>query len=211
MKPSRRAVSCRTPSYSPTAGSFFSTVHRQVRLGTETCVLFYCSILFPALRIRHIVLINYSLFPITAKKNTQFKDQVGQSNADNPAFQGVLYDPTAPAGSRFSQTDLPTSSIPRMYHSTATLTPNGTIMIAGSNPNVDVTTVKYATEYRVEWLSPSYLNQPRPTYTGLPATIDYGSMFTLQITLPPSATTATGKCLHLISFPLIFDSYGLFC
>jgi hypothetical protein len=39
-------------------------------------------------------------------------------------------------------------------------------MVAGSNPNGDVSTVKYATEYRVEWLSPAYLSQPQPSYTG---------------------------------------------
>ena len=83
-----------------------------------------------------------------------------------------------------------------MYHSTATLTPNATIMIAGSNPNLDVSTVKYATEYRVEWLTPSYLNLPRPTYTGLPATIGYGTQFTLQMTLPPNTTGVTGACLY---------------
>ncbi|KAF8511439.1 glyoxal oxidase N-terminus-domain-containing protein [Gautieria morchelliformis] len=116
---------------------------------------------------------------------------IGQSNADNPAFQGFYYDPNAPAGSRFSQTDLPTSNIARMYHSIATMTPNGTIMLAGSNPNLDVTTVKYATEYRVEWLSPSYLNLPRPTYSGLPSTINYGTTFTLSITLPSSSASAT--------------------
>jgi hypothetical protein len=126
------------------------------------------------------------------RPSTQVKHQIGHSNADNPAFQGVLYDPTAPAGSRFSQADLPTSSIARLYHSVATLTPNGTIMLAGSNPNDDVSTVKFATEYRVEWLTPSYLSQPRPTYTGLPATIDFGTTFTLQVTLPSSVTSVTG-------------------
>jgi hypothetical protein len=65
-------------------------------------------------------------------------------------------------------------------------------MIAGSNPNNDVSTVKYATEYRVEWLSPAYLSQPRPTYTGLPATVDFGTTFMLQVTLLATATSVTG-------------------
>jgi len=102
-------------------------------------------------------------------------NQIGQSNADNPAFQGVYYDPNAPAGRRFSQADLPISNIPRMYHSVATLTPNATIMIAGSNPNLDVSTNEYGTEYRVEWLTPSYLKGPRPMYTNLPSTINFGT------------------------------------
>lgn len=79
-----------------------------------------------------------------------------------------------------------------MYHSVATLTPNGTIMLAGSNPNNDVSTVKYATEYRVEWITPSYLNGVRPTYTGLPSTVNFGTTFTLNVNLPASATGVTG-------------------
>ncbi|KAG8712628.1 hypothetical protein FRC08_014291 [Ceratobasidium sp. 394] len=97
-------------------------------------------------------------------------DQIGQSNADNPAFQPLLYDPAAPAGSRFSSTGMPTSGIARLYHSVATLLPDGRVMIAGSNPNVDVETRKYRTEYQVEYISPPYMTKTRPAYSGLPAT-----------------------------------------
>jgi hypothetical protein len=47
------------------------------------------------------------------------QNQVGLSNADNPVYQPVLYDPEAPAGKRFSSEGLPTSNIPRLYHSVA--------------------------------------------------------------------------------------------
>ncbi|KAL0064903.1 hypothetical protein AAF712_008156 [Marasmius tenuissimus] len=57
------------------------------------------------------------------------RDQVGQSNADNPAFTPVVYDPTAPEGSRFSSSGIPASTIPRVYHSTASLTPNGSVLL----------------------------------------------------------------------------------
>ncbi|KAJ6542850.1 glyoxal oxidase N-terminus-domain-containing protein [Mycena capillaripes] len=117
-------------------------------------------------------------------------DAVGASNADNPAFTPVIYDPAAPVGRRFSSAGLVASTIPRMYHSTATLTPNGTIMLAGSNPNLDVTeanaTIKYPTEYRrvLEFYSPPYMNVARPSYTGLPATINYNVHFKLAVNLP---------------------------
>ncbi|KAK7689291.1 hypothetical protein QCA50_007082 [Cerrena zonata] len=39
------------------------------------------------------------------------KDQVGASDADNPVFNPVLYDPTAPAGRRFSSAGMPTSDM----------------------------------------------------------------------------------------------------
>jgi hypothetical protein len=64
-----------------------------------------------------------------ADRNGQVANQVGASNADNPAFQPVRYDPSAPAGSRFSSAGIPASTIARMYHSTASLTPNGTILL----------------------------------------------------------------------------------
>jgi hypothetical protein len=139
---------------------------------------------------------------LSPDSSTQVGDLIGQSNADNPAFQAVIYNPTAPVGYRFSQNDLPTSNIARMYHSVASLTPNGTIMLAGSNPNTQVSTIKFATEYRVEWLTPSYLNGPRPSYTALPSTIGFGTTFTLQVTLPSSATSVIGA--HIIDRQPVF-------
>ncbi|KAK0457544.1 glyoxal oxidase N-terminus-domain-containing protein [Desarmillaria tabescens] len=124
-------------------------------------------------------------------------DPVGQSNADNPAFTPVVYDPSAPAGSRFSSAGIPATNIARVYHSTVSLTPNGTIMLAGSNPNVDVTTTKYPTEYRMEFYSPPYMARPRPTYTGLPATVNYGEEFTLNVNLPSSATNVSVSLMDL--------------
>ncbi|CAE6537759.1 unnamed protein product [Rhizoctonia solani] len=111
-------------------------------------------------------------------------DQIGQSNADNPAFTPVLYNPAAAAGGRFSSAGMPTSNIARLYHSVATLLPDGRVMIAGSNPNFDVTTNKYHTEYQVEYISPPYMTKTRPTYSGLPATWNYGQNQTLNITMP---------------------------
>ncbi|KAF7793157.1 hypothetical protein EIP86_004266 [Pleurotus ostreatoroseus] len=113
-------------------------------------------------------------------------DQVGASNADNPVFTPVLYDPTAPVGQRFSQAEMPTSDIPRLYHSIATLTPSGNIMIAGSNPNLDRSEVKYGTEYRVEWLSPPYMSGDRPSIVSAPKKIEFGTAAQLDIQLPSS-------------------------
>ncbi|KAJ7599807.1 glyoxal oxidase N-terminus-domain-containing protein [Mycena floridula] len=120
------------------------------------------------------------------------------SNADHPAFTPAVYDPTAAPGRRFSSEGIPASTIPRMYHSSATLTPNGTILIAGSNPNTDITIgTEYQTEYRLEYYSPAYLSHPRPTYTGLPATVDYNSKFTLTVDLPAGTTGVTVSLMDL--------------
>ena len=111
-------------------------------------------------------------------------NQVGASNAANPAFTPVLYRPDAPLGERFSSEGMPTSDIPRLYHSSATLVPDGRIMVAGSNPNLDRSTREYGTEYRVEWLSPSWLKSAgRPTINNAPSNILYGPSFDMEVNL----------------------------
>ncbi|KAJ7239563.1 glyoxal oxidase N-terminus-domain-containing protein [Mycena haematopus] len=142
-----------------------------------------------------VMLVNGAMTGVAGYGNVG--NQVGQSNADNPAFTPVIYDPAAPAGSRFSTAGLVASTIPRLYHSTASLTPNGTVMLAGSNPNNDVTTVKYPTEYRLEFYSPPYMNVARPSYTGLPATINYNVTFNLAVTLPANTTNVTVALMDL--------------
>lgn len=80
---------------------------------------------------------------------------------------------------------MPTSTIPRLYHSVASLTPSGEVMIAGSNPNDDISTTKYQTEYRVEWLRPPYIGHlNRPVIVGLPPIGNFDKAITLQIKTP---------------------------
>ncbi|CAE6495833.1 unnamed protein product [Rhizoctonia solani] len=133
-------------------------------------------------------------------------DQIGQSNADNPAFTPVLYNPAAAAGSRFSSAGMPTSNIARLYHSVATLLPDGRVMIAGSNPNFDVTTTKYPTEYRVEYISPPYMTKSRSSYSGLPATWNYGQNITLTVTLP---ATLNPPKMEVALMDLGFSTHGV--
>lgn len=83
---------------------------------------------------------------------------------------------------------LPESSIPRMYHSTATLTPKGDIMIAGSNPNLDRSEMVYGTEYRVEWLGPPYMTTERPVVESVPHTMGYGERLKIHVKIPSSLT-----------------------
>lgn len=115
-------------------------------------------------------------------------DQVGASNADNPVFTPVLYDPAAPVGARFSSAGLPTSDIPRLYHSVATVVPSGSVMIAGSNPNLDRSEIKYGTEYRVEWLDPPYMSMDRPTLDNVPEKIGYEQTVQFNVKLPSTVS-----------------------
>ncbi|KAJ7190868.1 hypothetical protein GGX14DRAFT_579463 [Mycena pura] len=93
------------------------------------------------------------------------------------------------------------STIPRMYHSSATLTPNGSILLAGSNLNRDIT-------IGVQFYSPAYLCKPRPTYNRLPATVNYNSKFTLtgELLANTNDVTVTITCQHCAITALVVPS-----
>jgi hypothetical protein len=112
----------------------------------------------------------------------------GMSLASGPVGTPAIYDPNAPAGSRWSRAGLGTSNIARLYHSSAMLLPDGSVLVAGSNPNVDVnTTTIYPTEYRAEIFYPPYFSSSvRPTPQGLPKTISYGGN-SFDVTIPASS------------------------
>ncbi|KAJ7269900.1 glyoxal oxidase precursor [Mycena rebaudengoi] len=97
----------------------------------------------------------------------------GSSNAANPVFTPSIYTPTAPLGERISNLGMPSSNIPRMYHSSVTLTPAGNLMLAGSNPNDNVTVLLpgqpgFSSEFRIEYLNPLFMSLPRPTLYNVP-------------------------------------------
>ena len=70
--------------------------------------------------------------------------------AEDPNLNAILYDPTKPVGSRFSI--LGNTIVARLYHSEATLLPDGRVLVSGSDPQTNNPdgTVKYPEEYRIE-------------------------------------------------------------
>lgn len=80
----------------------------------------------------------------------------GWGKARNPVLNPVSYNPWGAAGKRF--TTLAKTTIPRMYHSTASLLSDGRILVAGSNTHQFYTyNDAFPTELRVEAFSPPYL------------------------------------------------------
>ncbi|KAF5364821.1 hypothetical protein D9758_009313 [Tetrapyrgos nigripes] len=113
------------------------------------------------------------------------RDPIGNSNADNAVMTPVLYDPSAPRGRRFNRDGLPTTDIARVYHSSVSLTPDGNIFIAGSNPNPVVTTgAKFSSEYRVEYLNPPFMSVPRPVLKNVPKQVAFNKKFTIDVMIP---------------------------
>lgn len=124
------------------------------------------------------------------------RNEIGQSNSANPVYRADLYDPLQPIGSRFLS-NFPASSIERLYHSSATLLPDGRIWISGSNPNAAVSTKTYATRYEVEILSPPYVNLPRPIFTKVPSNLLYTQKYEIQVSFPTGAKVITAVLLDL--------------
>ncbi|GAA5888669.1 hypothetical protein JCM16303_000887 [Sporobolomyces ruberrimus] len=104
---------------------------------------------------------------------------LNQSYAQGPRLSCRYFTPAAPTGSQWDEA-CGTSTIPRMYHSTATLLYDGSVFVAGSNPNVDVidesnnASYVFHTEYRVERFYPSYYDSPRPMPRSFPPSLSYG-------------------------------------
>ncbi|TFK70593.1 copper radical oxidase [Pluteus cervinus] len=99
----------------------------------------------------------------------------GESYATDPVLAPAIYNPNAPGGNKWSRDGLQSSKVPRMYHSSALLLPDGSVLVSGSNPNADYNLgVPFPTENRTELFYPSYYNQRRPEPQGILSQISYG-------------------------------------
>lgn len=109
---------------------------------------------------------------------------IGQSYGDDPQYQAWYYSGDNKSGQKWAKAGAP-ATIPRMYHSTAVLLPDASVLIAGSNPNADFVsadnppttpnpTYKYFSDTSMEVFYPDYYDQPRPAPAGMPTNITYG-------------------------------------
>ncbi|PWA63977.1 glyoxal oxidase-related protein [Artemisia annua] len=125
----------------------------------------------------------------------------------NPVLRPVIYHPNKAVNARFEVQN--PSTVPRMYHSTASLVRDGRVLVGGSNPHIyyNFTKVLFPTELRLEAFSPSYLD---PTLAGsrpkiiLPAThtsIGYGKNIVVRFTVQNKVI------LNLISVTMVSPSF----
>jgi hypothetical protein len=101
-------------------------------------------------------------------------------DVSNASFSAELWSPVTETWQTLSA-----ATVPRLYHSTALLLPDGRVLTAGSGndgPAVD--------QRRAEIFSPPYLFKgPRPTIGNAPGTIQYGTAFT--VSTPDAASIAS--------------------
>lgn len=127
--------------------------------------------------------------------------------ASDPVFKTSLYDPNAPPGQRWSL--LADSSVPRLYHSGAILTPDGYVITTGSEmqnyldvfgPTSNALCYPRGTnrcrdpyEYRLERYTPYYLSngKERPVIVNCPAKLTYQSTFLVEFPQGTSVTKVT--------------------
>lgn len=122
--------------------------------------------------------------------------------SSEPTTKPVLYDPAAPKGQRFTSTNFGSSPYARLYHSTAILIPDGSVLIGGSNPHQDVNTDMpfqshpqgYNTTYVLERWYPDYFFAPRPEPQGLPDLLTYGGD-AFDVTVPGSFFNGSSNAL----------------
>eukprot|EP00249_Psilotum_nudum_P001388 c13854_g1_i1 orf=190-1824(-) len=112
------------------------------------------------------------------------KGTAGWGVATDPALWPVFYIPDGDPSNRFAV--LNSTGIPRLYHSTAILIPDGRILIGGGNPHVtyNFTDPIYPTQLSMEAFSPPYLD---PVYDYLRPRITFISEISLH----------HGACFHL--------------
>lgn len=94
----------------------------------------------------------------------------------NPVMRAESYDPATG-----NWTLLPAMNIPRMYHSSAILLPDGRVWVGGTNAGGIVYN-------NLEIYSPGYLFEgTRPVFLTAPDNITYGSPFPIDVSLPIAA------------------------
>jgi hypothetical protein len=104
-----------------------------------------------------------------------------QENTPLSRLQAELYDPATNTWRLMA-----TATVPRLYHSTALLLPDGRVAAAGSNPEGGHSVAwgkppDPNEELRLEIFSPPYLfHSPRPVIGNAPASCRYGETVTIQ-------------------------------
>ncbi|CAN1170023.1 Aldehyde oxidase GLOX1 [Linum perenne] len=117
------------------------------------------------------------------------RGSAGWGFARDPNLTPVLFNYKSPDKKQLF-VELTPSTIPRMYHSTTVVLPEGKVLIAGSNTNNGyIYDAMYPTELRVEKFLPPYFDpkrankKPKIIQDGCPKTIAYGQELTVKIEL----------------------------
>ncbi|KAL7598963.1 hypothetical protein Lser_V15G25700 [Lactuca serriola] len=142
-----------------------------------------------------------------AKKGTS-----GWDDGEDPNLTPTVYMPENPKGKRFRE--LKPTNIPRMYHSSSSVLPDGKILVAGSQSHQFYTyDGNFPTELRVEKFSPHYLDpkleKERPVITAdaTDKQLKYGKDFKVTFTIKSNPKLADGDVIVTLLHPP-FTTHG---
>lgn len=111
--------------------------------------------------------------------------------ATDPNLSAILYDPSQPIGQRISI--LNNTIVARLYHSEATLLPDGRVLVSGSDPQTYYPngSFVYPEEMRIEVYIPPYLNQGfrQPEFTITETDWALGGQYSITVTLFQGTTS----------------------
>ncbi|PSS20856.1 Aldehyde oxidase [Actinidia chinensis var. chinensis] len=139
----------------------------------------------------------------------------GWNFADTPNLAPVIYDPKKNVGERFKT--LKPSQIPRMYHSSSAVLPDGKVLVAGSNtnPRYNLTNLAtYKTELRVEKFSPPYLDhhldrhRPKIVEDTSDKQLGYGQQFKVEIQLEAARVKTADLKVTMLAPPFTTHGYS---
>ncbi|XP_068649188.1 aldehyde oxidase GLOX1-like [Aristolochia californica] len=116
------------------------------------------------------------------------RGSAGWNFATDANLEPLVYKPGNPRGNRFFP--MASTTIPRMYHSTSVILPDGKVLVAGSNPNDGYNfTVEFPTELRVEKFWPYYFDPLLAIHRPLLLNVDdgkelkYGNKYQVSVNL----------------------------
>ncbi|XP_058075609.1 aldehyde oxidase GLOX1-like [Magnolia sinica] len=143
------------------------------------------------------------------------RGSAGWGFASDPSFSPMIYSPKKPRRNRFLM--LKPSTIPRMYHSTSAVLPDGSILVAGSNSNNQYvfSGVPFPTEMRVEKFMPPYLDpvmaryRPKIMDESAPQELKYGQAFALKIKLLGMKVQTNDIKVTMYSPPFTTHGYSM--
>ncbi len=125
---------------------------------------------------------------------------IGGSNSGGPVLGAELWSP--PSG---GWTKLSCMAEPRMYHSTAILLPDATVIAAGGDPLFGPTDYPSYQIYKPAYL---FSGLPRPTITSAPAEAAYGNTFEVGVGTVGASEIDKVVLIRLSSVTHAFDMNG---